>query len=81
MMMEINQSKNYTWKVINVVMHCDTHADITSRRRHTHKKKYIYIHNNSHINCGSDKYKQFNNDQFGSFTITPIGILYGDHTG
>ena len=46
-------------------------------RTHPHADLHIKksINNNSHINCGSGKKnKQFYNNQFGSYTVTPIEI-------
>ena len=57
--MEINQSKNHTWKVTNIIMYCkcDTPADVHIHiRTHTEKKAYMCIY--SHINCGTDKKNQ-----------------------
>ena len=65
-MMEINQSKNHTWKVTNVEMYCDARTDVhIHTQTHTYKKKHIY--NNSYINCGNDKNQRFYNNQFGSY--------------
>ena len=65
---------NHTWKATNVVMYCDTRTDVHIHTQ-THTQKKMYIYNNSHINYGSDKkYKEFYNNKFGSYTVTPIGI-------
>ena len=75
-MMEINKSLNHTWKVTNVVMQCNSRTDVhTHTQTHTYKEKVYNYNNKTHINCGSEKkYKQFYNNQFGSYTVTPIEI-------
>ena len=54
-------------------MYCDARTDVhIHTKTHTENK---YINNNSHINCVNEKKnQQYYNNQFGSYTVTLIGI-------